>query len=426
MEKVLLKNIDLPDSHRIDTYIRSGGYRALSKVLSEYTPEEVIDLVKRSGLRGRGGAGFPAGVKWIFMPKGFERPKYLICNADESEPGTFKDRVILERDPHQLLEGIAIASYAMGVRHAYLYLRGEFPFGARRCREAVVEAQARDFLGEDILGKGFDLDIHVHLGAGAYICGEETALMESLEGKRGWPRIRPPFPAAQGLFGCPTTINNVETLCNVPHIIERGVEWYTGIGPEKNHGPKLYGVSGPVVRPGVYELPMSVTLPELLYDHAGGLLEGCRLKGVIPGGSSTPILTPEEIEVGMNFDALQKAGSMLGSAGVIVLDHTICIVRSTLVLNRFYAHESCGQCTPCREGTGWLELVLERLEHGEGEEGDVDLLIEISDNIMGNTICPLGDAAAMAVGPAVRKYKEEFEHHIRHRCCLPETTGKQP
>lgn len=421
MERVLTKNIDKPDSHRLATYLEGGGYKALEKALTQYKPEEITDLVKRSNLRGRGGAGFPTGVKWSFMPKDTSKPKYLLCNADESEPGTFKDRVILEKDPHQLIEGIAIASYAMGVRRAYIYIRGEFALGAQRVEKALEEAYTGHLLGKNILGKGFDLDIALHVGAGAYICGEETALMESLEGKRGWPRIRPPFPANRGLFDCPTTINNVETLANVPHIIERGVEWYLSLGPERNNGPKLYCISGPLKKPGVYELPMGVPLREIIYDHCGGLLEGRELKGVIPGGSSTPILKPEEIDVKMDFDSLAKIGSMLGSAAVIVIDHTTCMVQSCLLLARFYHHESCGQCTPCRQGTGWIELILGRLEKGSGAEGDVDLILEVCGNIMGNTICPLGDAAAMAIAPTVRKYREEFEYHLRERRCLPET-----
>ena len=421
MEKLLTKNIHLPDSHKIETYRATGGYKALAKALGEYSPEDIIDIVKRSGLRGRGGAGFPAGVKWSFMPKGTERPKYLICNADEGEPGTFKDRVILEKDPHQLLEGIIIASYAIGAQQAYLYIRGEFNLAIQRCEAAIREAYEHNFVGQNIMGKDYSLDILLPIGAGAYICGEETSLMESIEGKKGWPRIRPPFPANRGLFGCPTTINNVETLANVPHIIERGVEWYTSIGPDKNHGPKLYCVSGPVKRPGVYELPMGTPLPEIIFDHAGGLFEGRQLKGVIPGGSSTPILRPDEIQVNMDFDSLAKAGTMLGSAGIIVLDHTICIVRSTLILANFYHHESCGQCTPCREGTGWLENILHHIEEGHGRPGDTDLLIEICDNIMGNAICPLGDAAAMAIGPAVKKYRDEFDYHLTNKQCLPET-----
>jgi len=421
MEKVLTKNIHLPDSFKIDTYLSTGGYKALAKTLEEYRPEEVVELVKKSGLRGRGGAGFPTGVKWGFMPKATDKPKYLVCNADEGEPGTFKDRLILERDPHQLLEGIIISSYAIGAKAAYIYIRGEFNLAIERCEAAIREAYEHNFLGKDILGKDYSLDVFLAVGAGAYICGEETSLMESIEGKKGWPRIRPPFPASRGLFDCPTTINNVETLANVPHIVERGVEWYTSIGPEKNHGPKLYCVSGPVRHPGVYELPMGTPLAEIIYQHAGGMLEGKELKGVIPGGSSTPILKPDEIGVRMDFDSLAKIGSMLGSAGIIVLDKSMCIVRSTLILAHFYHHESCGQCTPCREGTAWLEDILHRIEEGHGRSGDIDLLLEICENISGNTICPLGDAATMAVAPAVRKYREEFEYHLEKGECLPET-----
>jgi NADH-quinone oxidoreductase subunit F len=402
----------------ISAYESRGGYKAMRKALS-MTPDAITAEVKASGLRGRGGAGFPTGMKWGFLPKQTEKPVYLCVNADESEPGTFKDRVIIEDDPHQLLEGILISSFAIKCHLAYIYIRGEMELGYERLWTAVREAQAAGLLGKNIFGTGFDLDVVVHRGAGAYICGEETGLIESLEGKRAYPRIKPPFPATHGLFGCPTIVNNVETLACVPHIVARGAEWFRSIGPEKSPGPKLFCVSGHVVKPGVYELPMGTPLREIIYDHAGGIPDGRTLKAVIPGGASMPVFTPAEIDVAMDMDSVQRAGSFLGSAGVMVMDDTVCMVWALLGLQQFFHHESCGQCTPCREGTGWMHTVLERLEAGEGRMEDVDLLLGIAGNMMGNTICALADAAAMPTRAFVTKYRAEFEEHVRlGRCPL--------
>jgi len=410
-EHLLLRSRDIPGLRRIGVYFEHGGYAATRKAFDELKPEQITEMVKASNLRGRGGAGFPTGMKWSFLPKQTAKPVYLAVNADESEPGTFKDREIIEEDPHQLLEGIIITSFAIGCHTAYIYIRGEFAHGAQVLEEAIAEARAKGFLGKNVLGTGFDLDVWVHRGAGAYICGEETGLIESLEGKRAYPRIKPPFPATHGLFGCPTIVNNVETLACVPHIVMRGAEWFKAIGPEKSPGPKLFCVSGHVVRPGTYELPMGTPLREIIYTHAGGIPNGRKLKGVIPGGASMPIFTPEEIDVPMDMDSVQKAGSFLGSAGIMVMDDSVCMVWTAMVLESFFHHESCGQCTPCREGTGWLHKVLVDLEEGSASPRDVDLLLNIAGNMMGNTICALADAAAMPVQALVRKYRAEFEQH---------------
>jgi NADH-quinone oxidoreductase subunit F len=417
-ELYFLKNRGNPESHTIDFYVSHGGYETLKKVLKNLAPKDVIEEVKKSGLRGRGGAGFPTGLKWSFVPQDNPNPKYLVCNADESEPGTFKDRYIIEHEPHMLIEGMIISAYAINSHLSYIYIRGEFVKGARVLEQALAEAREKGFLGKNILGSGYDLDIFVHRGGGAYVCGEETGLLESLEGKRGWPRLKPPFPAVVGLFKSPTIINNVETLANVPLIMERGADWYKTIGPnEKNTGPKLYCVSGHVNRPGLYEFPLGMNLKELIYEHAGGVYKGHKLKAVIPGGSSTPVLLPEEIDVSMDYDSLMAAGSMLGSAGTIVMDETTCMVDALYNLERFYAHESCGQCTPCREGTMWMVKLLRRLEHGEATEADVDILADVANNIMGKTICPLGDAAAMPAQSFVKKFRDEFlEHAKQHKC----------
>ena len=416
-ERLLMRCRDIPGLRSLDTYRQHGGYEAVRKALTEHKPEELVEMVKASNLRGRGGAGFPTGMKWGFLPKQTEKPVYLAVNADESEPGTFKDRVIIEDDPHQLLEGVIISSFAIKCHLAYIYIRGEMLLGYERLWEAVREATAAGFIGKNILGTGFDLEVVVHRGAGAYICGEETGLLESLEGKRGYPRIKPPFPATHGLFGAPTIVNNVETLACVPHIVLRGAEWFRGIGPEKSPGPKLFCVSGHVVRPGTYELPMGTPLREIVYEHAGGIPNGRKLKGVIPGGASMPIFTPEEIDVPMDMDSVQKAGSFLGSAGIMVMDDSVCMVWAASILARFFHHESCGQCTPCREGTGWLEKTLHHLEHGGADPRDVDLLLNIANNMQGNTICALADAAAMPIRALVTKYRAEFEQHLAAGCC---------
>jgi NADH-quinone oxidoreductase subunit F len=420
MERILTRNVDKEGSHTLAVYEAGGGYRALRSALRDASPDKVMDEVKKSGLRGRGGAGFPTGLKWSFMPKDTAKPKYLICNADESEPGTFKDRVLLEKDPHLVLEGCLLSAYAMGASAAFLYIRGEYVYASRILEKAIDDAYAKGYAGRNVLGSGYDCDLVLHVGAGAYICGEETSLMSSLEGNRGYPRLKPPFPAQAGLWGCPTTINNVETLANVPFIVERGADWFLGIGkPPKNTGPKLYALSGHVKRPGVYEAPMGLPLRELIYDLGGGMLLDDRpLKAVIPGGSSVPVLTADECDVDLDFDSLAAKGSMLGSAGVIVMDSGTCMVKAIERVAHFYAHETCGQCTPCREGCGWMERILSRIEHGEGRQEDMDLLLDVASNILGNTICPLGDAAAMPVASFVTKFRSEFQYHVDRKTCM--------
>jgi NADH-quinone oxidoreductase subunit F len=383
------------------------------------TPDQIIELVKASGLRGRGGAGFPTGMKWQFVDKK-TTPRYIACNADESEPGTFKDHLLMERNPHLLIEGCAIGCYAIGAKTAYIYIRGEFLHVQEVLERAIAEAYARGFLGKNILGSGFDCDVFVHRGAGAYEAGEETALLESLEGKRAQPRNKPPFPAVVGLYGKPTAVNNVETLCNVPLIVRKGAEWYASVGPEKNGGPKLYCVSGHVKRPGVYEASMDITLRELIDGFAGGVREGRTLKAVIPGGSSVPILMPNQLDTQASFDAIQKAGSLHGSAAIVVLDDTTCMVWLAENLLHFYRHESCGKCTPCREGTDWLHKILQRIERGEGQMQDLDLLSSISGNIAGKTLCAFGDAAVTPVLTTLKYFRHEYEAHIREgKCTLP-------
>ncbi len=416
--KVLTKNMHIPDLPRIEVYESTGGYQGLRKALREFKPADVIETVKKSGLRGRGGAGFPTGVKWGFVPKNTGKPIYLCINADESEPGTFKDRLIIEKDPHQLLEGTIISAYALDCHTAFIYIRGEFVTQARELQKAIDEAYAKGYVGRNILGSGYDLELILHRGAGAYICGEETALLESLEGKRGHPRLKPPFPAVVGLYKCPTVINNVETVANVPHIIMNGAEWYAAIGVERNTGTRLFGVSGHVQKPGVYEFPMGITLRELIYDHCGGMRPGRKLKAVVPGGSSVPILSADQVEVKLDFDSVAKAGSTLGSAGVIVMDDTTCMVKAVTRITKFYAEESCGQCTQCREGTEWLYQILSRIERGEGREGELEILLDICTQMKGRTICPLSDAAAMPVESYIKKFYGEFAAHIGQRRCI--------
>ena len=403
------------------TYLDVGGYKAWRRIVKNKTPpDDVVELVKKSGLRGRGGAGFPAGVKWSFMPKGSDKQKYIVCNADESEPGTCKDRDILRYNSHALVEGVAIAAYAMGATVGYIYIRGEFidePFS--RFQTALDEAYANGLLGVDILGSGISVDLHVHLGAGAYICGEETGLLESLEGKKGFPRIKPPFPASNGLYGKPTTINNVETLASVPIILRNGPEWFAAFGPdERNGGTKIFSVTGHVEKPGNFEVPLGIPFAELL-KMAGGVRGGRALKAVIPGGSSVPVLPAEIIkDINMDYDSIAKAGSMLGSGAVIVMDEQTCMVRMLERISRFYYAESCGQCTPCREGTGWLYKMVSRIERGEGQPDDLDRLEAIAGGIAGRTICAFGDAAAMPVQGFLRHYLDEFAYHIEHKRCL--------
>jgi NADH-quinone oxidoreductase subunit F len=416
MEQVLSARFDLPDSHTLDVYLQTGGYKALEKALKEMTTEQIIDEVKKSALRGRGGAGFSAGMKWGFVPKDSPKPKYLVCNADESEPGTFKDRLILEKDPHSLIEGILIASRAIDCHQAFVYIRGEYWYIKEHLERAIDEARRRGFVGTNILGAGYDCDIVVHPGAGAYICGEETALLESLEGKRGYPRIKPPFPALVGLYGCPTVINNVETLASVPPIILKGGDWFRDLGTPKSGGTRLYAVSGHVVRPGVYERPLGYPLAKLIYEDCGGIEGGKRLKAVIPGGTSAPILSADEAEkITMDFEALAAVGSMLGSGGVIVMDEDTDMVEVVYRCIKFYAHESCGWCVPCREGTRWIVKIIERIKRGGGTMKDIEMLVELADNMFGRTHCPLGDAAAWAVAPAVKKFRADFERYIQRR-----------
>jgi NADH-quinone oxidoreductase subunit F len=418
---LLTAHVREPNSFTLDFYLRHEGYDGLKKALAG-TPDQLIEMVKASGLRGRGGAGFPTGLKWQFVDRKAPRARYLVCNADESEPGTFKDHVLMERNPHLLIEGCAIACFAIGARVAYIYIRGEFHHVQGVLESAIREARANGYLGKNILGSGFDCEIHVHRGAGAYEAGEETALLESLEGKRAQPRNKPPFPAVVGLYGCPTAVNNVETLSNVPFIVRHGPEWFVNLGPEKNGGPKLYCLSGHVKRPGVYEASMSVTLRELIEDDrfGGGVRGGRALKAVIPGGSSVPILLPGQLDVQASFDGLQRAGSLLGSAGLIVLDDTVCMVWLAQNLLRFYSHESCGKCTPCREGTDWLYKLLAKIEGGQGRPKDLDLLSSIAGNISGKTLCAFGDAAVTPVTTTLKHFRHEYEAHVREgRCTLP-------
>ncbi len=419
MDPVLISHVREPHGATLDAYLRRGGYQGLRKALG-LAPAAIIDMVKASGLRGRGGAGFPTGMKWQFVPKDSPKPKYLCCNADESEPGTFKDHVLMERNPHLLFEGCLIGCYAIGAKVAYIYIRGEFRHVQRVLEAEIEAARAAGYLGRNILGSGFDCEIHVHPGAGAYEAGEESALLESLEGKRAQPRLRPPFPAVVGLYGCPTIINNVETLCNVPLIVTRGPDWFASLGPAKNSGPKLYCISGHVQKPGVYEAPMDVTMRELVYGLAGGIRGGRALKAIIPGGSSTPVILPDQLDAQASFDGLVKAGSMLGSAAIIVMDDTTCMVWAAENLLHFYRHESCGKCTPCREGTDWMLKILRRIERGEGSMRDIDLLNDVANNINGKTLCPFGDAAVAPVLSTVQHFRAEYEAHVREgRCTCP-------
>jgi len=426
MDPILTKYVREPNSFTLEFYLQHGGYEAL-KIALWKKPDEIIELVKASGLRGRGGAGFPTGMKWQFVDKKVE-PRYIVCNADESEPGTFKDHLLMERNPHLLIEGCAIGCYAIGAKVAYIYIRGEFFHLQGNLERAIDEAYAKGILGKNIFGSGFDCDVYVHRGAGAYEAGEETALLESLEGKRAQPRNKPPFPAVAGLYGKPSAVNNVETLCNVPVIVSKGAAWYASVGPDKNGGPKLYCVSGHVNKPGVFEASMSVTLRELIEGYAGGVRAGRTLKAVIPGGSSVPILMPDQLDTQASFDAIQKAGSMLGSAAIVVLDDTTCMVWLAVNLLHFYRHESCGKCTPCREGTDWLHKILRRIERGEGEMRDLDLLSSISGNIAGKTLCAFGDAAVTPVQTTLKHFRHEYEAHIKEgRCTLPaEWRAQQP
>jgi len=425
-QKILLEHIDVPDIASIKTYRANGGYQALAKALKEIAPQDIVEEVKKSGLRGRGGAGFPTGMKWSFLAKPEGKPRYLVCNADESEPGTFKDRYLMSRLPHLLIEGMIISSYALGANTSYIYVRGEMMPVIRILERAVAEAKLAGFLGKNILGSSFDHEIVVHPGAGAYICGEETALIESLEGKRGNPRIKPPFPAISGLYNCPTVVNNVESIASTVAVITMGGEAYSKIGIGKSTGTKLISASGNIARPGVYEIELGLPVEEFIYsdEYCGGIAGNRQLKAVVAGGSSVPILPASLIlktAAGeprlMSYESLAdgsfQTGTMLGSGGFIVYDENACIVRNTWNFARFYHHESCGQCSPCREGTGWMEKVLHRLEYGHGKMSDMDLLIDVARKIEGNTICPLGDAAAWPVASAIRHFRDEFEWHVR-------------
>ena len=420
-ETYLLDRCDLPDSHTLEVYRKHEGYTAIERILREgHSPEQVVSMVKDSGLRGRGGAGFPTGLKWSFMPDPDKDPRvrYLAVNADESEPGTCKDRVLMREDPHGLIEGILIACYAMRVKTAYVYVRGEYRLPHDRVAAAIDEAREAGLVGENILDSKFSCEIYMHKGAGAYICGEETGLMESLEGKRGHPRPKPPFPAGFGLWGQPTTVNNVETLFNAPFIVNRGPDWFKTMGTEKSAGNILVGISGHVVKPGVYELPLGISAREILEDYAGGVWKGRKLKAWIPGGSSTGFLPASQIGLAMDHDSLKEAGSMLGTAAMIMLDDTACTVRAMEVISRFYDHESCGQCSQCREGTQWLHQIFQRIEGGEGRQEDIELLTSLAGGMApGKTICALADAAAIPTHAMVKHFRHELEEHVRLGGC---------
>jgi NADH-quinone oxidoreductase subunit F len=417
--KVCLWTLDHPNPGSLETYVANGGYEVLKRILAEKTPaEQIIEQVKISALRGRGGAGFPTGLKWSFMPRGFAGDKYIVCNSDEGEPGTFKDRDIIEFNPHQLIEGMVIAGYTLGARAGYNYIHGEIFELYESWERALDEARRAGFLGKNICGSGWDFDLHAHQGYGAYICGEETALLESIEGKKGQPRFKPPFPASYGLFGKPTTINNTETLASIPWILKHGGQAFLELGKPNNGGTKIFSVSGHVNRPGNFEVPLGTPFAELL-EMAGGVRDGHTLKAVIPGGSSAPVL-PADIMMGctMDFDAIAKAGSMLGSGAVIVMDDSVCMVKALERLAYFYYEESCGQCTPCREGTGWMYRVVQRIEHGQGRPEDLDLLMRVGTNIAGRTICALGEAAVGPVHSFIKHFRQEFEYHIENKKCL--------
>lgn len=409
-EHILLRNRDIPAIDNLDVYLEHGGFAAFKQVVAEKQPQEVIDIVKASGLRGRGGAGFPAGVKWSFLtPNVF--PRYVVANADESEPGTFKDREILERNPFQFLEGVAICSFAAQANTAYVYCRGEFWDLAQTLEQKIAELYERGFLGENIFGSNYKLDIFVHLGAGAYICGEETALLESLEGKLGQPRLRPPFPAAEGLFAKPTVVNNVETLTNLPPIITRGADWFASIGTERSTGPKIFCLSGRIVRPGNYELPLGTTFRELIFEHGGGIPDGKSIKGIMPAGASSAILpgTDEVLDTSMDYESVAKIGSQLGSASLIILDETINLGWLAYKTTSFFKHESCGKCTPCREGTYWMYHILSRVKEGQGSPEDVELLREVAQGMEGKCLCALGEFAIMPVLTSIERFQLDYE-----------------
>ena len=414
--RIIRKYAEIENSHTIESYLNRGGYTALKKALKT-EPKEIIDIIKKSGLRGRGGAGFPTGIKWSFIQRDSKKPIYLCCNADESEPGSFKDREILEKDPHQMIEGIIIACYAVNAHKSYIYIRGEMPYGAKIIQDAIDEAYSNGYLGNNILNSDFDIDLVLFRGAGAYICGEETGLLESIEGKNGEPRPKPPFPAQVGLFGCPTIVNNVETLAFVPHIINDGPQWFASIGTPKNTGTKIYGLSGCINKPGLYELPLGISLIQLIDEYGGGILEGRSVKAVSPGGSSAAVLSIDDIDIPMDFDSLAQVGSMLGTAGVTVMDESICMVRVAHNLAHFYRDESCGQCVQCREGTWWLEMMLRSIEEGKGSMEYIDTILDACSQMRGTTICALADGCAMPVESIVNKFRDEFEEHVKLGKC---------
>jgi NADH-quinone oxidoreductase subunit F len=423
--KILTEHINVPNINTLEVYRKMGGYAAVEKALKKMTPDEIVEEVKKSGVRGRGGAGFPMGMKWSFLAKPEGVPRYLVCNADESEPGTFKDHYLMRELPHLLIEGMIVSSIALGAHKSFIYVRGELMYVIHILEKAIAEAKAAGFLGKNILGTGYDLELIVQSGGGAYICGEETALLESLEGKRGNPRNKPPFPAVKGLYQCPTVVNNVESIANTPWIINNGGDAYAALGVGRSTGTKLISASGHIRKPGVYEIPLGITVEDFIYadEWCGGIRDGHQLKAVVAGGSSVPILPANLILTTaagekrlMTYESLSDGGfatgTMLGSGGFIVMDETTCIVRNTMTFARFYHHESCGQCSPCREGTGWMNRVLERIENGKGNMRDIDLLVDVAKKIEGNTICPLGDAAAWPVAAAIRHFRDEFEWHI--------------
>jgi NADH-quinone oxidoreductase subunit F len=409
--RILSKRFGMPDSHTLDTYLATGGYEAFRKA-RQMTPEQIVDEVKASALRGRGGAGFPSGLKWSFVPRTSPKPKYIIVNADESEPGTCKDRLLMEYDPHQLIEGILIGSLAIDSHAGYIYIRGEYRYQIEIMDRAIAEAYAKGYLGKNVAGTGWDFDLYTHSGAGAYECGEETALLDSIEGKRGIPRMKPPFPAVAGAWACPTLLNNVETFSAIPWIVQNGGKAFADLGIPKAGGTRLVCISGHVNKPGVYELPMGYPMLKSIYEVAGGIPGGKKLKAVVPGGSSCPILKASECDIAMDYDSVAKVGSMLGSGGMVVMDETTDMVRVALRIMRFYAHESCGWCIPCREGTTWLRKILQRMVDGNGRREDVALLGELSKNMLGRTFCALGDAAALPTISIVEKFAEDFEKYI--------------
>ncbi len=426
LNQICFRTLQFDQPWTLENYRKVGGYTMLEQILRDKTRQEtIIEQIKNSALRGRGGAGFPTGLKWSFMPRKMPGAKYIVCNSDEGEPGTCKDRDIMRYNPHQLIEGMIIAGYTIGAEAGYNYIRGEFYEPIERFEQALVEAREAGYLGKNILGSGFNFELHTQPGAGAYICGEETALLESLEGKKGQPRYKPPFPAGYGLYGRPTTINNTETLASVPVILQHGADWFHELGTPNNGGQKIFCMTGHVNKPGNYEVPLGMPFAELL-ELAGGVREGHQLKAVIPGGTSTPVVPADVMmQTPMSYDGIGKAGSMLGAGSVIVMDDSTCMVKALERIAYFYYEESCGQCTPCREGTGWLYRVIKRIENGQGRQEDLDRLVDVAENINGNTICALGDAAAAPVISFIKHFREEFQYHIDHGCCMVGHTAPQ-